>query len=133
MFAVILIDQDYDYIEGLECVKCFNTEQEANDFIVSENQKHQDSHTELCKYIDKFIDENVDIPDLLEYSQWNVYRNKFELRDAAFVYPGNLKEVLKGRLKWGHDVPAVIKDKFNPPPIYACGNLRVVEIPIGAK
>lgn len=122
-FAVVRVDQYYDYVEGVECIDVFQTEQEANNLIQEMKDKRDTSWKDYDKYIETFVD-NID-PPKTDYQGWEEYIKQFFGNDCRYVLPKDFKKELKRYLR---DYSPKLEG-YNPPSIIlGWTNLFVVEI-----
>jgi hypothetical protein len=89
-FAVIKAYQDYDYLEGLECVISFPTEQEAKDYIKSKEDDRMAAFKRRDAYVEQFV-AGINPPDT--QPQFMIYTNKFSF--GCNVTQENFKPFLK--------------------------------------
>lgn len=122
-FAVIRVDQDYDYVEGAECIGSFPTEQEANDLINKMKSDTVTSWTNRVRYIDAFV-ESLSIPDT-DYHGWLEFLKKFHPFGERYVFPKDFKGELKRYLASRH---AKLEGYDPPKAISGTTNLFAVEI-----
>jgi hypothetical protein len=123
-FAVIRVDQDYDYVEGAECIAAFPTEQEANDLVQKMKDERDASWKQKMEYVEEFVD-NINPPET-DYQGWVEYLKQYPF-GGRYVMPQNFKNHLKGYLRTHHYL--VELDGYDPPSIILeWNNLFVVEI-----
>lgn len=123
-FAVIKVNQCYDYVEGAECLESFDNEDDANECVQEWNQKIRESQRAKLDYIEKWVDE-CEVPEALNYQHWKSYLEQWHPFGAMYVFPKDFKEELKRYLRTHH----ATYEGYNPPEaIYDMDNLFVVEI-----
>ena len=124
MFAVIQVFQDFDYVEGAECIDIFSTQQEASDLIREIKSEKISAWKQRTDYIDQFV-ASLDLPQT-DYEGWLKYLNKFFPPDARYILPQDFKKELTFYLREHHLVKL---EGYDPPPvIFDNNNLFVVEI-----
>ena len=75
MFAVIRVHQDYDYVEGLEFIASFTTEEKAQSYIEQKNEAYRVSFLQRKHYIEKYVDA-MEVPVFINcnpesFKEWN--------------------------------------------------------------
>jgi hypothetical protein len=55
-YIIVKVNQDYDYVEGVEYIDSFVTEQEANNFIKEKIEQERTEWKARSSYIDGYVD-----------------------------------------------------------------------------
>lgn len=132
MYAIIYTDVDYDYVAGVECVKTFQTEEEATKYKEDVKTEEFKKWKDFEDYIEGFID-GLQIPDFPHTQQgvrdWDKYTKEVFISEcvSSYIHPGNLKKYLVEYLTKGYKLKL---DNYNPPPRinFTNQNLWVVKI-----
>lgn len=126
-FVIVQVDQDYDYIEGVNFVDVFKTEEEAVAYILNAENKDKESHRIFAKYVDEWVD-SIKILKTDNYNEWKEFVNKYMCCFAPAFKEEGFKEELRIYLK----SRSITKLKgFNPPKCTHDGyNLFIVEVPV---
>lgn len=125
-FAVIYVNQCYDYVENVTSLGTYPTEELALEFIKNKNEAYQSSFLAKSDYINKFVDEKVGIPETKGYYEWLDAIKPFPMFPAHTNHD-NFKENLKRSLLQGH--PLKNYPEYNPPELVQSGSgMWVVEI-----
>lgn len=122
-FALIKVHQDYDYVEGAECISSFSSEKEAQDFLSKLKSDQDLSWKNRRDYISNFVDQ-LTVPEM-NYQEWNDFLQKLNL--WRYILPKDFKEELKRHLLTSsYKYP----DASYDPPVALRGadNIFVVEI-----
>jgi hypothetical protein len=127
MFAIIEVDQCYEEINSLECIKTFSTEPEANDFVKQMCDDRNAAWKKRMDYIEEFVDA-IDLPDAddVDYEGWKEYLKQYSPFGERYVFLKDFKKELKGYLRTHYNNTI---EGYDPPPSVAWDrNLFVVEI-----
>lgn len=126
IYAVIDVDQDYDYVVGAACLASFSTEPEANGLIKRMRDESAAAWKFRLEYIDKFV-EAVEVPEPKTHQEWQDWVMKYPVY-ANHTHPKNFKEHLRDSLRKGHGLTL---EEYAPPPRGGnCNNLFVVTIEV---
>jgi hypothetical protein len=133
-FAVVKVDQDYDYVEGAECVVSFDTYAEADDYVRDFRQKQYELIQKRVDYIQTYV-EAIKVPDLgtINYQEWEQFLMPYFGRVSPYITAETFKHQLTLHLfsypTWGTTEHGKKMKDYNPPPqIKVVQNLFVVEI-----
>lgn len=111
MFAAIHVHQDYDNIEGIECLKVFSVETECNNFIQKMKLIEKNEILSIQKYIEEFVDKIV-LPT--ENNEWEKTVEKYYGKHAFYTHNNKLN--FKKRLIESINLGYISKlDNYNPP------------------
>lgn len=111
-FAVIHVDRDYDFIDGVECLFTSETEAESETFMEKKKEEIESTWIAREKYIEDFVDK-IEIPENLSYQEWMKFLSKdfiFLTRDSCTTT--NFKKQLKNAMRNGYGKNL---ESFNPP------------------
>lgn len=123
MFAVIEVDSDYDYINGLECIKTFPSEAEAQKFIDDAREIRDNSYRIRSNYIDEYI-KSFEFEDIDNHEDWLKFLSQFPGIDIIMTHKGNFHSKLRDYIGNRYTPPG-----FNPPDVITFGTcLHIVEI-----
>lgn len=124
-FAVIYVDPDYYYVQGVACVAVRATEAEAKAVVADRKKVHDEMHRARLDYIDRFVDAIV-VPAFANYAEFQRFMAYYDIPSPSATLD-RFQQALKIQLRTGY----TIKDSgYNPPPRPApVHNLLVVEIP----
>lgn len=117
-FAVIDVDQSYDYVEGLRCLATFLTEQEANDHFQMLTDQANAANLAKMQYIEKFVDA-IELPEGVDYLGWLEFLKQYHPFGQSYTYPKNFKNELKSYLMHytfefkGYDPPSIYRHWTN--------------------
>ena len=152
-FAVIKVDQDYDYVQGCCCLGAFKTKKEAEAFIAGQQLEADTSWKVKEEYVDKFL---LTLPPLVTdaegpaaYLAWKPYIEKFYPFEPQFYSSiKGIREQLRKRLLESSkkDVAGLMDQTksetnlhygksgdfmkaFDPPEAFYFSNAFIVEIP----
>jgi hypothetical protein len=123
-YAVIRVDQDYDYVEGAECLAAFDTEYEASALITKIKAEQTAATRRRLDYVEQFVDKIV-LPEPPEYNGWLEFLKIYFGEAGRYVYPKDFHMSLKRYLM--EYSPTI--EGYDPPkrePVWH--NLFVVEI-----
>ena len=127
MFSVIEVFMDYDYVEGVQHVQSFSTEEEAQQHIEKLKKQESDKFQKYKTYIEEYVDK-IELPDLTGsnwFSIWDEFKKPYPCGFNST--PKDFHENLKSSLIInGYKIN---KDDFSPPPRMRNRELFVVEIP----
>lgn len=123
MVVVVRVDQDYDYVQGVNYVDDFENEEQAIAFIEREKTIFHNSWSNFCNYIDGFVDAII-IPEGLQYNEWQDFKSKYPLYNPS---PENFHTSLKAHLK---NYRSCELEGYNPPKIegHSVSDLHIVRI-----
>lgn len=124
LWIVLDIRQTYGdgYIEGVEHLASFATEQEANDYVLFLKERKRASWAVRLKYIEEFVDSIV-IPET-DYNGWKEFLKSYGIEHLN-LRPDNFREGMKRYL---NDYSPELNG-FNPPKsIRDYDNLFVLKI-----
>ena len=93
-FIVVQVDQDYDYVQGVDYIDSFATEDEAKNYIKIKQELANETGLKRIKYIDDYVDK-IEIPET-DYNGWVEFLKKFPF--WSYVLPQNFKQQLKSYL-----------------------------------
>ena len=126
-FAVIQLEQYYEMVEDVRCVKANLTEQEANDLIKKMKDEDNACRKKRSDYIEEFV-RKIDVPENLDYEGWKEYISLFFGDNCRYVLPKDFQQELIYYLR--KYTPDTLKDiGYDPPIVSGCYlNLFVVEI-----
>lgn len=97
LYAIVTICQDQ---EKIECIKTFNTEEEANNFIKEKKEEQKNIFLKREKYIDDFVDSmDLDYIDKMDHREFNIFKEKIFFGFYFLISKLNFKASLKERLK----------------------------------
>jgi hypothetical protein len=116
-YAIIDVNNDYDTIESLKCIKVVPTEEEAKAFIKQENEDCREKHKTYWEYLEKFV-------LTIEPTEVNI-KKYFVPHNEVSV--SNFHHVMKYRLNDSIYPPV---EGFNPPAKPNYYNLYYVELPL---
>lgn len=130
MFAVVQVFQDYDYVEGVECVKVFRSEQECYDYIQDISRKSQEAFAKRNEYTLQYIAEKC---QPFKYERWEKFKSRFHPLLASCVDRTNFVPVLCNELMRTSYLPDSCKD-YDPPPEgqypYGMHVVKLTELPV---
>lgn len=121
-FALIKVHQDYDYVEGAECISSFSSEKDAQDFLSKLKAEQQLSSKNRDDYIRKFV-ERLEVPQM-NYEEWKVLLERLGL--WRYIMPVDFKPELTWHLltsNYKYPDPS-----YDPPVALSADNIFVVEI-----
>ena len=124
-FVVIQLDQYYDLVENVRCIKSNLTEQEANDLIKKMKDEDNACRKKRSDYIEEFV-RKIDVPENLGYEDWKKYIEIFYGPSCCYVLPKDFqKELIYYLRKYTPDT----LEGYDPPIVSNCYlNLFAVEI-----
>ena len=133
MFVVVEVDSDYDYVEGINFIDAFSTEEEAAQYITDDYKEFVESVSNYDKYLDDFVNSiNIPQPDKgwkwVRPEIWKEFVGSFGLssylndNEVSFKY--NLKHHLRSSYNNGNEELG-----YKPRKVPHCKSLRIMEIP----
>lgn len=123
IFAIIRVDQCYDYVEGADCLSVHSTREEAEAEIVRLKGVRDASFKARGDYISDFVDA-IELPKT-DYNGWCVFLKEWQY-PGTHLSPSSFHREMKYFL-FNH--PVKLKG-FDPPEVIRnMNNLFVVEIP----
>jgi hypothetical protein len=126
-FAVIRVDQDYDYVEGAECLDVFDTKEEAERTLVQVKHLIETFSSRRLAYNEGFVAglPEPNLPQPPHTKQWEEYKSQFKYIPYGAT-PKDFKQLMLSALNGGYGKEL---DGYDPPPsIHGWNNLFVVEI-----
>jgi hypothetical protein len=122
-FALIKVHQDYDYVEGAECISSFSSEKDAQDFLSKLKAEQDLSWKNRHDYIREFV-EQLKVPQM-NYEEWKSFLEKLGI--GRYIFPVDFKpELIRCLLTSNHKYP---DPSYNPPVgLRGADNIFVVEI-----
>src|SRR5688572_13616675 len=94
MFAVIRVKQYYDYVEGIEFLKSFSTEEEAKSFIKKIKDDQDKKLDDRNAYIMNFV-HNIVIPENINTQEWKEFLEQFKpYVPSSYVTPKNFHNTI---------------------------------------
>lgn len=129
MYAIIQVNMDYDYCEGVQFVKSFATEEEANVFIQAQKDRYVETWKAKMEYVDEYIN-NIKIPETTpgNMEQFHGWKKFVEIYFPGWttVSPNNFKTSLRSFLKDRHRIENL--PDYTPPIVAYYPEWHVVEI-----
>ena len=123
-FIVVQVDQSYDYVEGVNYVQSFPTEDEAIAFVQEKEKEQSAAWRARLDYIENWVDA-LELPET-DYNGWVEYLKQYHPFGVRYVLPQDFKKNLKGYLKTHHS--AKIDGYYPPPANFKWNGLHIVEI-----
>ena len=109
-FIVVKVDQDYDYVEGVNYIDSFLTEDEANAFVQEKSQEQTSAWRKRMDYIEEWVDAIE--PPVTDYNGWKEYLVQYHPFGGRYVMPKDFKKELKGYLRTHHSAKL---EGYDPP------------------
>ena len=107
-FIVVQVDQDYDYVQGVDYIDSFATEDEAKNYIKTKQELAKETGLKRINYIDEYVNK-IEVPDT-DYHGWVEFLKEFPF--WSYVYPKDFKKQLKCYLYQNHTVKL---EEYDPP------------------
>jgi hypothetical protein len=131
MFIVVQVQQDFDYVEGVEFIAKFDKIAEAYEFIQVNKESSYKQYLKREKYISGYVDA-INLPEGLDYYGKKQYLENSLPFNFICISWDNIKQELKRNLINTRILPKVtdaFKD-YNPPNFpLNWDNTFVLEIP----
>lgn len=118
MWAVLEVDQDYDCVNGIECICTVSTEENGFAYIKEAEKQNTANFLTREKYVDDYVN-SLD-EDVLKKLKKKAEFKHLDQKVAPF------KDCFKLFLKNNHY--KIELENYNPPEFKWVGNLFVVEI-----
>lgn len=124
-FIVVRVDQNYDYVEGVNYIDSFPTEDAANAFVQEKNDEQNSAWRARLDYIEQWVDE-IEPPENTDYNGWKSYLEQYHTFGGRYVMPKDFKKELKEYLRTHHSVKL---EGYDPPSAdFRWNGLHIVEI-----
>ncbi len=125
-FFVVSVDQNYDYVEGLEFISHHPTDDEA----MAAKKKLEDDWYQLLhkrnEYIKSFV-EAIELPDT-DYQGWIEFLKKFDTFGHRYTMPKDFKKDFLSHLTNTHNGYSTTYGGYSPPPCPSRPNLYIMEV-----
>jgi len=133
MFALVQVGQDYDYVESLDCLGCYDTVEAAAEVKRQIEEADAARHKQYIEYINHYVDAMYvpeTVPgDMVLFHQWCEFVKSLNLRECHS--PIDFRKRLKQDLATsGYQIPLA---DYNPPPRVGCRTMRIMELKIQTK
>jgi hypothetical protein len=128
-YIVVKVSHDYDYVEDVEYVDSFATEQEADNFIKEKDAASLSEHRARLAYIDGYVDA-INVPDTTDYHVWQAFLKQyipFQSHWTPKDFKNDLKYYLREHLPLS--VESGVYDGYDPPIAKKLGPMFVVKTP----
>jgi len=127
-YIVVKVSQDYDYVENVEYVDSFATEQEADNFIKEKDAASLSERRARLAYIDGYVDA-INVPDTNDYRVWQVFLKQYIPFQSHWT-PKDFKKDLKSYLReHSPSVESGVYDGYDPPIAKKLSPMFVVKTP----
>lgn len=124
LYAVVRVDNDYDYVEGAECVAVYRFRDEADSHVRVARTESDSSWMNYCQYNKDYAD-SIKLPET-DYQGWLEFLKQFNPFGIRYVFPKDFHKELASYLN-SHG-SAVKWDGYKPPKWYPRLNLFVIEV-----
>ncbi len=122
-YAVIQVQLSYDFIEGVDFIAKFDTEEQADAFKDEKVSEQREQWVKKCNYINNWV-EAIEVPQT-DYNEWREFCEKYHPFAQRHIRPQEFKEAFKDYLKKYR----YTFEGYNPPEChFKWNNLFVVEI-----
>jgi|694.fasta_scaffold46598_5 hypothetical protein len=123
-YIIVKVNQDYDYVEGVEYIDSFVTEQEADNFIKEKTEQERTEWKARMSYIDGYVDA-INVPDT-DYNGWQAFLKQYVPFQSHWT-PKDFKNDLKIYLR--NPSYSVNLAGYDPPPAHnKWNNLFIVKV-----
>lgn len=124
IFAVVNVNLNYDYIEGIECLASFDTEEEAKLKIKQIIEERNSLIKKRIEYIDKFIND-IKVPVDANYSEWIKFINNYKPFECKSKIENEFKLQLRMFLRYFD----LWREDYSPPAVrHDLDNLFIMEV-----
>lgn len=125
-FIVVQAHLDYDYVEGVDYIAKFNSEEEANKFISDKKEKQDAEWSARCNYINEWVDA-IELPET-DYNGWKEFLATWGTfsHPSKYIYPKDFKNEFKRFLMQYYSFSF---EGYNPPAFhFHASNLFIIEV-----
>lgn len=111
MFAIVKVELNYDFIEGVECIAFFQDQKEAENFLLDTKNKALKISFERNLYIEEYV-KNFNYPKQVSYQEWSAFIKNIFGRECIYILPQDFEKTLRHNLLQGYDLNI---EGFYPP------------------